>query len=66
MQSLIPSADDREQVEFYVSCRNLKNMDVMSKSDPQVRLYFNPLKTEYINVDFSEFQFLYSNKEMNL
>jgi len=40
MQSLIPSSDDREQVEFYVSCRNLKNMDIMSKSDPQVRLYF--------------------------
>jgi len=31
--------DDREQVEFYISCKDLKNMDILSKSDPQVRLY---------------------------
>ena len=28
--------DDREQIELFISCRSLKDMDVMSKSDPQV------------------------------
>lgn len=37
------SNQDREKIELFVSCRSLKNMDVMSKSDPQVILYFkNP------------------------
>jgi len=30
---------DHEKVELYLSCRKLKNLDVFSKSDPQVRLY---------------------------
>jgi len=38
MENIKPQ-DDREQVEFYISCKNLKNMDILSKSDPQVRLY---------------------------
>ena len=32
-------ASDREKVEFFISCRSLKNMDVFSKSDPQIILY---------------------------
>lgn len=32
----INMAQDREKIELYVSCRSLKNMDIMSKSDPQV------------------------------
>jgi len=28
-----------EQVELYMSCKGLRNMDVLSKSDPQIRLY---------------------------
>ena len=31
---------DREKVEFFVSCRSLKNMDALSKSDPQVILLY--------------------------
>lgn len=30
---------DREQVEFFFSCSNLQNKDILSKSDPQVLLY---------------------------
>jgi Ca2+-dependent lipid-binding protein len=30
--------EDREQVELFISCRSLKDMDVMSVSDPQVIL----------------------------
>lgn len=30
------SSSDREKVEFFFSCRSLKNMDVFSKSDPQI------------------------------
>ena len=26
--------DDREAVELFISCRNLKDMDLLSKSDP--------------------------------
>ena len=33
------SNDDREKVEIYFSCRNLKDMDVFSKTDPQLKLY---------------------------
>jgi len=32
-------SSDHEKVELYISCRKLKNLDVFSKSDPQVRLY---------------------------
>ena len=32
------SSSDREKVEFFLSCRSLKNMDVFSKSDPQIIL----------------------------
>lgn len=32
-------SSDREKVEFFISCRSLKNMDVFSKSDPQVIMY---------------------------
>jgi hypothetical protein len=28
-----------EELEIYVSCRNLKNMDFMSKTDAQVSLF---------------------------
>lgn len=38
---------DREKVEFFVSCRSLKNMDLMSKSDPQVILYFRNAQTNH-------------------
>lgn len=31
--------DDVERLELYFSCRNLKNMDSLSKSDPQLILY---------------------------
>jgi len=31
--------NDHEKVEFYVSCRQLKNKDIISKSDPLVRCY---------------------------
>jgi len=34
---MIPN--DLEKVELFISCRKLKNMDIFSKSDPQVRLY---------------------------
>jgi C2 domain len=27
------------QVQLYISCRKLKDLDVFSKSDPQVRIY---------------------------
>ena len=33
------NATDYEKVEFYFSCRNLKDMDILSKSDPQVKMY---------------------------
>ena len=37
------SQQDRQKVEFFISCRSLKNLDSLSKSDPQVILYFqNP------------------------
>jgi len=39
---------DREQVEFYLSCRSLKNLDILSKSDPQVRLYFKNKSNAWI------------------
>jgi len=29
-----------EKIELYVACRDLKNLDAFSKSDPQVRFYF--------------------------
>ena len=31
----IAPTHDREKVMFFISCRKLKNRDVMSKSDPQ-------------------------------
>jgi len=46
----------QEKVELFISCRNLKNMDFFSKSDPQVRVYLQEQgtwkmvgKTETIN-----------------
>ena len=48
------------EVEFTISCRKLKNLDVFSKSDPQVHVFENNQKvgqTEKIsnnlNPDFS-------------
>jgi Ca2+-dependent lipid-binding protein len=32
--------EDKEQVELFFSCRKLLDLDTMSKSDPQVRLYY--------------------------
>lgn len=31
--------EDKEKVELFISCRKLKDLDTLSKSDPQVRLY---------------------------
>lgn len=31
--------DDKEVVELFFSCRNLKNKDLIGKSDPILRLY---------------------------
>ena len=31
--------EDREQIELYIQCRKLRDMDIMSKSDPQVKVY---------------------------
>lgn len=46
---------DREQVELYFSCRNLINLDVMSKSDPQVQLYeSNPNNKSWYLKDSTE------------
>ena len=42
------SQQDREKVEFFVSCRSLKNMDVMSKSDPQVILSFKHQNNKWV------------------
>lgn len=30
---------DRQKVELYFSCRNLVNLDYMSKSDPTIKIY---------------------------
>jgi len=32
--STVTHNDDREEIELYVSCRNLRNMDTFSKTDP--------------------------------
>jgi len=29
-----------EKIELFLSCRNLKDLDVMSKSDPYIRVSF--------------------------
>ena len=31
--------DDREQIELYLSCQNLRNTDFVGKSDPHVKLF---------------------------
>ena len=31
--------EDKEKIELFISCRKLKDLDTLSKSDPQVRLY---------------------------
>jgi len=33
------SSKNCDKVELYLACRNLKNLDALSKSDPQIRLY---------------------------
>ena len=56
----------RERITLTVSCRNLKNLDVISKSDPQVFVYSREAKnpnwieigktervTNNLNPDFS-------------
>ena len=41
MQRASTVFDESEKIEIFISCRNLKNMDLFSKSDPIVRLYTN-------------------------
>ncbi len=36
-------SDPREKVELYFGCRGLINLDVMSKSDPFIIVYEQPL-----------------------
>ena len=56
------------RIALYISCRNLKNYDVMSKSDPQAEIFIKDAnkrdwdfvgRTEVmrdtLNPDFSEF-----------
>ena len=31
--------EDKEKVELFVACRKLRDLDTLSKSDPQVRLF---------------------------
>ena len=31
--------DDREKIELYLSCRKLKDLDVLSKSDPFIKVF---------------------------
>mmetsp|Transcript_24516 Transcript_24516/g.21690 ORF Transcript_24516/g.21690 Transcript_24516/m.21690 type:complete len:80 (-) Transcript_24516:1436-1675(-) len=33
------NAGPRQQVELFISCQNLKNMDILSLTDPQVKLF---------------------------
>lgn len=37
---MLPIQDDRETIELFISCRNLKDLDVFSKSDPKVRVFY--------------------------
>jgi hypothetical protein len=50
VQSLYPNLPDPSQqtmsmqVQLYISCRRLKDLDIFSKSDPKCRIYEqNPL-----------------------
>ena len=45
--------DSNEKVEIFLSCRNLKNMDVFSLTDPQIKLYLER-KGEYHYFDQTE------------
>jgi Ca2+-dependent lipid-binding protein len=57
----------KQRVALYISCRKLKNLDVMSKSDPQVEVYLKDKASHYaligktevikdnLNPDFSKF-----------
>ena len=42
-----------EEVEFFVSCRDLANLDYMSKSDPFV-VFFVKSGTGWTQIDMSE------------
>jgi len=37
---MIPASNTFERIELYVSCRNLKDLDYFSKSDPYIKVYF--------------------------
>jgi len=32
--------DGHQTIDIYLSCRSLKNADLLSKSDPQITVYF--------------------------
>eukprot|EP01017_Pseudomicrothorax_dubius_P007006 TRINITY_DN12114_c0_g1_i2.p1 TRINITY_DN12114_c0_g1~~TRINITY_DN12114_c0_g1_i2.p1 ORF type:complete len:513 (-),score=66.55 TRINITY_DN12114_c0_g1_i2:35-1573(-) len=50
----VQGSDDREKVQLFLSCRNLPNMDVLSKSDPQVKVYIADGKGRFFLLDQTE------------
>lgn len=40
---MIPASfdDDRETIELFISCRNLSDTDILSKSDPKVKVFYS-------------------------
>lgn len=37
---MIGGSSQSEKIELFISCRNLKDLDVFSKSDPYVKIHF--------------------------
>ena len=44
----------KQKVDIFVSCRNLRNLDVMSKTDPQVILYSKTQDGSFHEIDRTE------------
>ncbi len=65
MQYLIaPSDTDKEQVELFISCKDLKKTSVLfRKCNPQVRLYTKNAANMW--VFFDETEILFDNREPN-
>ena len=55
---MLPYNDDRETIELFISCRNLKDLDVFSKSDPKVKVFYSFQGKE---VKLGETEFLKNN-----
>ena len=47
MPGVLPSSTPLSKLELHFSCKKLKNMDVLSKSDPQVQVYMKMRQEAY-------------------